>query len=128
MRTLLILIAVALLASCEEKKAPEPTPFMKQYAGQYLIQGTGDNPKQASERFVLSANGHAEWHRLVKDRAIGQFVLEEIKAGSWTAGETEIRVAIKGLWGNETLFFERADSAWTEVGKPERQIALLVRF
>lgn len=128
MRRLLILLTIALLASCEEKKAPEPSPFMKQYAGQYLIQGTGDNPRQASERFVLSANGHAEWHRLVKDRAIGQFVLEEIKAGSWTAGEKEIRVAIKQLWDSETVIYERVDSAWVRSGMPQHSLSLLIAF
>ena len=128
MRTLLILLSIALLASCEQKKEPELTPFMKEYAGQYLINGTGNDPKQASERFVFSPNGHAEWHRLVKDPAIGQFRLEEIKAGTWTAREREIRVAITGLWDSETIVYQFADSAWVESGMPQRGISLLVPF
>lgn len=128
MRILLSLLCVALLASCEEKKVPEVTPYMKQYAGQYLIKGTDEDPKKASERFVLSPNGHAEWHRLVKDPAIGQFMLDEIKAGTWTAQEKEIRVAIKGLWNSETIIYQKRDSAWQESGMPQRHIDLLVAF
>ena len=128
MRIVLFLLAIALLGSCEQKKAPEPSPFMRQYAGQYLIQGNGADPKKASERFLLSADGHAEWHRLVKDPAIGQFMLEEIKAGTWTAQELEIRVAIKGVSDSETLVYQRTDSAWIESGMPQRSISLLVRF
>lgn len=125
---MLICLTLALLVSCDEKKAPEPTPFMKQYAGQYLIHISGADPKKESERFVLSANGHAEWHRLVKDPAIGQFMLEEIKAGSWSADTAEIRLSIKGLWNNETISFGQRDSIWAEDGRPERQISLLVAF
>ena len=128
MRTLLILLTMALMVSCEEKKAPAPTPFMKQYAGQYLVNGTGDDPKQTSERLVLSPNGHAEWHRLVKDPAIGQFRLDQIKAGTWTAQAQEIRVAIKGVRNSETIVYDRVDSAWVESGMPQRSISLLVQF
>ncbi len=128
MRRLLILLTIALLASCEEKKAPEVTPYMKQYAGQYLIHGTGNDPKMTSERFVFSPNGHAEWHRLVKDPAIGQFRLDEIKAGTWTAQEREIRVAIKGVRDSETIVYEQADSAWVESVMPEHHLSLLVGF
>ena len=129
MRTLLILLSVALLASCgEDKKAPVLTPYMKQYAGQYLIEGTGNDPKKTSERLVLSPDGRAEWHHLVKDPAIGQFMLEQIKAGTWTAGELEIRVAIKGVWDSETVIYQRRDSAWQESGMPQRGISLLAGF
>ena len=128
MRTLLILFTITLLLSCEEKKATVPTPFMKQYAGQYLVNGTGEDPKKSSQRLVLSPNGHAEWHRLVKDPAIGQFRLDEIKAGTWTAQSQEIRVAIKGVRDSETIVYQQADSAWVESGTPHRGITLLVQF
>lgn len=125
---MIFLLAIALLGSCADKKAPEASPFLKEYAGQYLIQGGVEDPKKESQRLVLSANGHAEWHRLVKDPGIGQFRLEEIKAGTWSADTTEIRLAIKGLWKNETLAFIRRDSIWEEDGRPERRITLLVSF
>lgn len=128
MRTLLFVVSIVLLASCEEKKTPVLNPYLRQYAGQYLIHGTGEDPKLASERFVFSVNGHAEWHRLVKDPGIGQFKLEEIKAGTWSADSAKIRVAIKNLWENETITFGQHDSVWQEDGNPGKRISLLVAF
>lgn len=131
-KALICFLSIA-LSACKSEKELIISPYVKKYAGQYVVENEGVRSRTSSERYILTPNGQAERHKLEKSGGYGEFRIEELLRGSWTASDSLIEVELD----TDSESFERRvvrrdslppDTLWIHESVPGRSLRQLVRF
>ena len=131
-KTLIVILLFGLL-SCKSEKELILSPYVKEYAGQYVVENEGVRSRTSSQRYILTPTGQAELHKLEKSGGYGEFRIEELLRGQWTASDGLIEVLLE----EDSESFERrviqhdslpADTLWIHASVPGRSLRQLVRF
>ena len=86
-----------LLVSCREAgKYEKPETIEPKWAGQYILNDSGEPSRLQSLRYILSPDGSAERHLLRKSNRWADFRLEVILRGQWSSGEQSINIRKAG--------------------------------
>ncbi len=129
----LISILIISLASCTSEKKLTLSPFVKKYAGQYVVENEGERSRTSSERYILTPTGQAERHKLEKSGGYGEFRIEELLRGNWTASDSLIEVQLEEdseAFRREVILHDSLppDTLWIHASVPGRSLRQLVRF
>src|SRR5690606_39157978 len=107
---LLIVILASCLYSCSNHNsathsvgrsataASDSSPFIKEYAGGYMIEVNDAPSNQNAEGYALRTDGTAKWMWIINDGSGGANIQSE-KSGTWTASDGRIIVSINGNSG-----------------------------
>jgi hypothetical protein len=74
-------------------------PFVKKFAGSYLVEIKGLPISNKVEAYALAENGMAKW-MFIEEDSNGQAKATSKKSGTWTATETQISITIEGNSGS----------------------------
>ena len=94
---------------------------MKQYAGRYIIGVQGYNSNQATEGYVLSEDGTAQWMYIENDGRNGAHLTSK-KYGTWNAHSGELTVTIKGNTSAISETYQIIGETFTNTTNPNRYL------